>query len=123
MAIPEAFVLAAGALNQARFALGGLIVDEARMAKNLAMSNGLIVAEAVMMRMAPIIGRQDAHDIVYAACRIVNERGGTLADVLADDPQVSEHFDRAAIEDMTDPANYSGLAAQMVDRVLASQPR
>jgi folylpolyglutamate synthase/dihydropteroate synthase len=30
MAVPEAFVLTAGALHQARFALGGLIVDEAR---------------------------------------------------------------------------------------------
>ena len=53
MAIPEAFVLTAGALHQAKFALGGLIVDEARMAQNLDMSKGLIVAEAVMMHLAP----------------------------------------------------------------------
>ena len=31
MAIPESFVLTAGALHQAKFALGGLIVDETRM--------------------------------------------------------------------------------------------
>ena len=31
MAIPKSFVLAAGALHQARFALGALIVDEAIM--------------------------------------------------------------------------------------------
>jgi 3-carboxy-cis,cis-muconate cycloisomerase len=118
MAIPEAFVLTAGALNQAKFALGGLIVDEARMAKNLDMSKGLIVAEAVMMHLAPLIGRQQAHDTVYASCRVVNEQGGTLAEVLAQDPEVSRHFDRAAIERLTSPASYLGLAPAMVDKVL-----
>jgi 3-carboxy-cis,cis-muconate cycloisomerase len=77
MAIPESFVLTAGALHQAKFALGGLIVDEARMKQNLNVSNGLIVAEAVMMGLAPYIGRQQAHDLVYSSCRTVNEQGGT----------------------------------------------
>jgi 3-carboxy-cis,cis-muconate cycloisomerase len=123
IAIPESFVLTAGALNQARFALGGLIVDDKRMTLNLGMSKGLIVAEAVMMQMAPFTGRQEAHDIVYAACRVVNEKGGTLAEALERDAAVTAHFDRAAIQRMTDPANYSGLAPQMVDRVLASAKR
>jgi 3-carboxy-cis,cis-muconate cycloisomerase len=123
IAIPECFVLTAGALHQAKFALGGLIVDDKRMAQNLAMSKGLIVAESVMMQMAPFIGRQEAHDIVYAACRIVNEQGGTLAEVLMKDPEVTEHFDAEQIAEFTDPANYLGLAPQMVDRVLASVKR
>jgi 3-carboxy-cis,cis-muconate cycloisomerase len=120
MAIPESFVLTAGALHQAKFALGGLIVDDKQMARNLDISKGLIVAEAVMMDLAPHIGRQQAHDVVYAACRTVNEQGGTLAEVLARDELVTRHFDRAAIERLTNPANYLGMAPQMVDRVLAS---
>lgn len=118
MAIPEAFVLTAGALHQAKFALGGLIVDDVRMAKNLDMSNGLIVAEAVMMHLAPFIGRQQAHDVVYASCRTVNEQGGMLAEVLARDTEISKHFDRAALDRLTSPANYLGLAPAMVDKVL-----
>ncbi|KMO15311.1 3-carboxy-cis,cis-muconate cycloisomerase [Methylobacterium indicum] len=123
MAIPESFVLTAGALHQAKFALGGLIVDEAQMRRNLGLSRGLIVAEAVMMALAPHTGRQAAHDLVYAACRVVNEHGGTLAEALAAVPEVTAHFDRAAIDHLTDPANYLGAAPQMVDRVLASAPR
>jgi len=119
IAIPESFILSAGALHQAKFALGGLIVDEARMAHNLGITKGLIVAEAVMMGMAPHIGRQQAHDVVYDACRAVNEKGGTLADALAALPEVTKHFDRATIDRLTDPANYLGLAPQMVDRALA----
>jgi 3-carboxy-cis,cis-muconate cycloisomerase len=119
IAIPESFILTSGALHQAKFALGGLIVDEARMQHNLGISRGLIVAEAVMMGMAPHIGRQQAHDVVYDACRTVNEKGGTLAEALAALPEVTKHFDRATIDRLTDPANYLGLAPQMVDRALA----
>lgn len=120
IAIPESFVLAAGALHQAKFMLGGLIVDEDAMARNLDMTKGLIVAEAVMMGLAPYIGRQDAHDIVYDACRIVNEKGGRLADVLNAMPSVSSRLAPELIEQLTNPANYLGMAPAMVDQVLKS---
>jgi 3-carboxy-cis,cis-muconate cycloisomerase len=119
IAIPESFILTSGALHQAKFALGGLVVDAGRMKHNLGISRGLIVAEAVMMGLAPHTGRQQAHDLVYDACRTVNEKGGTLAEALAALPEVIRHLDRAAIDRLTDPANYLGLAPQMVDRALA----
>jgi len=118
IALPESFIFTAGALHQAKFAMGGLIVDTDRMRHNLGISRGLIVAEAVMMGLAPATGRQAAHDIVYDACRTVNEKGGTLADALSALPDVTKHFDRAAIDRLTDPANYLGLAPQMVDRAI-----
>ncbi|MBB1527234.1 adenylosuccinate lyase family protein [Pectobacterium carotovorum] len=123
IAIPESFILSAGALHQAKFMLNGLIVDEKMMLKNLNMTNGLIVAEAVMMGLAPYIGRQEAHDIVYDACRIVNEKGGTLADVLNAMPGVSSRLDPKLIEDLTNPANYLGSAPEMVDQVLNKTER
>jgi 3-carboxy-cis,cis-muconate cycloisomerase len=123
IAIPESFVLTAGALHQAKFALGGLIVDEAQMAKNLDISRGLIVAEAVMMGLAPQLGRQDAHDVVYDACRRASEQHISLRDALSSDPKITSRIDRATIERLTSPGNYLGLAPGMVDRVLASKPR
>ena len=123
MAIPESFVLTAGSLHQAKFALGGLIVDEKKMAENLDISRGLIVAEAVMMGLAPDLGRQEAHDVVYDACRAANDKGMTLADALSADPRVSARIDRATIERLTSPKNYLGLAPEMVDRVLAASKR
>ena len=123
MAIPESFVLTAGSLHQAKFALGGLIVDEKKMAENLDISRGLIVAEAVMMGLAPDLGRQEAHDVVYDACRVANDKGITLADALSADSRVSVRIDRATIERLTSPKNYLGLAPEMVDRVLAASKR
>jgi len=123
IAVPESFVLTAGALHQAKFALGGLIVDEQRMTKNLGLSRGLIVAEAVMMGLAPQLGRQRAHDLVYDACRVVNERGGSLIDALLAIPEIAGVIDRATIERLTDPGNYLGEAPRMVDRVIQAARR
>src|SRR5262245_38724274 len=123
IAVPESFVLTAGCLHQAKFALGGLIVDEAQMAKNLDISRGLIVAEAVMMGLAPQLGRQEAHDVVYDACRRANEQHISLKDALSSDPKVTSGIDSATIDRLTAPGNYLGLAPEMVDRVLASKSR
>jgi 3-carboxy-cis,cis-muconate cycloisomerase len=76
-----------------------------------------------MMGLAPQIGRQEAHDVVYDACRLANEKGLTLADALSADPQVSARIDRATIDRLTSPGNYLGLAPEMVDRVLAASKR
>ncbi|WP_332751078.1 class-II fumarase/aspartase family protein [Hydrogenophaga sp.] len=120
IAIPESFVLTAGALHQAKFCLSGLVVDEIRMRSNLGITKGLIVAEAVMMGLAPVMGRQQAHDVVYEACRKVNDEGGTLEDALASIPVVLRHINRTALKRLTDPVNYLGLAPQMVDRAVSS---
>ena len=123
LAIPDSFMLTAASLHQAGFALGGLVVDAGRMARNLGMSRGLIVAEAVMMGLAPHTGRQEAHDLVYAACRVANGSGCSLAEALRQQPAITAHLDDAAIDRLTDPANYLGAAPAMVDQVLRSVSR
>lgn len=122
MAVPESFILAAGALAQARFMLEGLIVDEARMRQNLGATRGLIVAEAVMMGLAPHLGRTEAHDVVYDACRQAIAGNTTLAAVLIANPAVKAHMTAAEIERLCDPANYLGVAGEMVDRVVGTKP-
>jgi 3-carboxy-cis,cis-muconate cycloisomerase len=121
VAVPEAFGYAAGALHQARFMLGGLIVDSGRMAKNLVMTHGLIVAEAVMMGLAPHTGRNEAHDLVYDACRVAIETDRPLLNVLLKLPAVAGPLGPERLKELTDPANYLGAAPAMVDRVLAGR--
>jgi 3-carboxy-cis,cis-muconate cycloisomerase len=121
VALPEAFGFAAGALHQARFILGGLIVDADRMAKNLAMTHGLIVAEAVMMGLAPHTGRNEAHDLVYDACRVAIETDRPLFEVLMETPAVAGPLGPERLRALTDAANYLGAAPAMVDRMLAGR--
>jgi 3-carboxy-cis,cis-muconate cycloisomerase len=123
VALPEAFLHTAGAVSQALFMLRGLEVDTQRMRQNLDSTGGLIVAEAVMMGLAPALGRNEAHDVVYAACRIALEQKRTLADVLKANDDVTRLVSFAQIDAMCEPTNYLGCAAQMVDKALAAKPR
>ncbi len=124
VSLPESFLLTASSLANAKFMLAGLVVHERRMRENLDLTHGLIVAEAVMMAAAPKLGRQQAHDVVYEACRKVIEGDGQLADILADMPQIIDALGSVeSIRHHCDPANYLGLSGQMVDRVLAARPQ
>ncbi|PLZ01792.1 3-carboxy-cis,cis-muconate cycloisomerase [Burkholderia sp. WAC0059] len=118
-AVPESFLLASSALFQAGFMLGGLHVDAARMRRNLDLTGGLIVAEAVMMGLAPALGRQHAHDVVYDACRVAIENGQSLYDVLSKNEAITQRLNDAQLRSLTDPANYLGAAAVMARSVAA----
>jgi len=118
IAVPEAFGYAAGALHQSVFLAGGLIVEAGGMARNLDLTHGLIVAEAVMMGLAPHIGRNQAHDYVYDACRAAIEAGRPLYDVLLETKEIAGPLGADKLRALTDPANYLGAAQAMVDRVL-----
>jgi 3-carboxy-cis,cis-muconate cycloisomerase len=118
MALPESFIAASGALHQARFMLEGLIVEPDRMRKNLDVTGGLIVAEAVMMALAPHVGRGAAHDLVYAACRGALDEGTPLLAQLRKRSEVTAQLDDASLQGLVDPSNYLGTAREMVDRLL-----
>jgi 3-carboxy-cis,cis-muconate cycloisomerase len=118
--LPEAFCLMAGALRQSRLVLEGLEVDAHQMMRNLQMTGGLVMSEAVMMGLGPYIGREYAHDLVYDLCRESLATKTALIDLLATHPEIRRHVDRAALEQMLDPANYLGQSGLMVDRVLSA---
>jgi 3-carboxy-cis,cis-muconate cycloisomerase len=98
--------------------LEGLVVDAGRMRRNLDLTGGLIVAEAVMMALAAHTGRGVAHDLVYGACRSALDKGTTLLVELERLPEVTQHLDGARLAELTDPVNYLGSAPAIVDRVL-----
>ena len=121
IAVPEAFVLFAGALHQANFMMAGLQVQPARMRKNLEMTGGLIVSEAVMMGVAHALGRQTAHDVVYDACMAANEGGLSLLEALRGSPEITAKLSEAELVSLCDPMNYLGQARKMLDRFLAER--
>ncbi len=105
-------------LAQTRFLVEGLQVNEKKMRENLDITKGLIMSEAVMMGLGADLGRNKAHDLVYDICREVVKTGRPLIDLLAENKEISKHADRKKLEKLVDPANYLGVAGEMVDRVL-----
>ena len=119
VALPQMLALAAGALHHARATLEGLEVDPERMRRNLELTRGTIMAEAVMMALAPFTGRQEAHHVVADASRDAIESGRHLREVLDARPDVTTHLAPERLRELLEPANYTGLAGALVDRVLA----
>jgi 3-carboxy-cis,cis-muconate cycloisomerase len=66
-ALPQVAVTSAGCLAIAARVVRGLTVDPERMAANLELEQGRTLAEAYMFQLAPGLGREAAHDLVYEA--------------------------------------------------------
>jgi 3-carboxy-cis,cis-muconate cycloisomerase len=120
VAVPESFVIAVGALYQADFALAGLVVNQKQMLTNLYSTRGLIVAEAVMMGLAPHLGRGKAHDAVYAACKESIENDTSLLEALQTRTEITEKISSDQLASLCDAKNYLGSCGLMVDEVLAA---
>jgi len=118
--LPDAFCLIAGALKQSRFVLEGPEVDSQAMRRNIDMTHGLVMSEAVMMGLGPYIGREYAHDLVYEICREAVKQQRPLLELLCENAEVSKRQNEAKLAKPCDPANYLGQSAVMVDRVLAA---
>jgi 3-carboxy-cis,cis-muconate cycloisomerase len=120
-ALPTAFIVASGGLRAAREVLQGLEVRPDAMARVLGTTRGLIVSEAVMMGLAPRLGRQKAHDLVYDCCRRALRGEIGFADALLAEPAIAAVFTRTEIESLTDPGNYLGAAPEMTYALLAAR--
>jgi 3-carboxy-cis,cis-muconate cycloisomerase len=103
-----------------RESLESLEVDPSRMADNIELTNGLVLAEAVTTALAGHLGRLRAHDLVTEACRRAVAGRTDLRSVLADTPQVVDAIGPAGIAEALDPAAHLGTAGAFVDRALAA---
>jgi 3-carboxy-cis,cis-muconate cycloisomerase len=117
-ALPVAFISVVGSLYQANFALSGLQVNAGAMKANLESTRGLIVAEAVMMKLAEFVGRQEAHEIVYGACVSAVEGNLSLIESLQKIEQVTKHLTTEQLTSLVNATQYLGCCQLMVDELL-----
>jgi 3-carboxy-cis,cis-muconate cycloisomerase len=113
VALPQAFILSGGIAAKLAWVLTGLEVDTERMRANVGVTDGAIMAEAVMMRLAAAIGHEPAHRAVAAAAVRALADGKPLAVSLAADPLVSRHLNEDAVAALLDPQSYLGLAPEI----------
>ena len=89
------------------------------MRRNLEAGGGLLMAEAVMMGLAPALGRGAAHDAVHHACDRALAEGIHLAEALSREPRVTAVLDAGGIARLVDPGGYLGAAQAFTDAVVA----
>ena len=81
------------------------------MAANLAADGGLLMAESLMVRLAPVLGRERAHDLVTAAAQRTRADGSDLVTECRNllPTEVAHELDNL---DLT-PQSYVGEAAHI----------
>lgn len=117
--LPEICCLVSGSLQQARLLADGLEVDAARMARNLDLTQGLVLAEAVSIVLAQRVGRDTAHHLLEQCCKRAVAEQRHLRAVLGDEPQVTAQLSSAELDNLLNPAHYLGQAQVWVERAVA----
>ena len=117
--LPEICRLVSGALQQALMVSAGLEVDPERMARNLDLTQGLVLAEAVSIVLAQRVGRDTAHHLLEQCCKRAVAEQRHLRAVLGDEPQVTAELSSTELDHLLDPAHYLGQAQTWVERAVA----
>ncbi|PVZ59815.1 3-carboxy-cis,cis-muconate cycloisomerase [Pseudomonas sp. B1(2018)] len=117
--LPEICCLVSGSLQQALLITQGLEVDAGRMAHNLDLTQGLVLAEAVSIVLAQRVGRDTAHHLLERCCKRAVAEQRHLRAVLGDEPQVTAELSAAELDHLLDPAHYLGQAQTWVERAVA----
>ncbi|MEB0204958.1 3-carboxy-cis,cis-muconate cycloisomerase [Pseudomonas sp. CCC3.1] len=117
--LPEICCLVSGALVQALNIAQGLEVDEQRMAQNLDLTHGLVLAEAVSIVLAQRVGRETAHHLLEHCCKRAVAEHRHLRTVLGDEPKITAQLSADELDRLLDPAHYLGQATTWVERARA----
>ena len=113
--VPEMAILAVSVVEGLATLLEGLVVHPEAMRRNLDLTGGAILSEAIMMGLARRIGRHHAHHVLYDAAMQAAGGGISFVEALRQHPLLDRHKEALDLEALLDPVNYVGEAADCVD--------
>lgn len=100
--------------------LSAILINEEEMAKTLKSSSAETSLEAIMMQLAPEIGRDAAHDVLRAAATKARETGISLQELVQTLPEVTQVLSPATLKRLFDPAQNTGQSASVALRLAAA---
>jgi 3-carboxy-cis,cis-muconate cycloisomerase len=119
---PALFLSAHGALNALNDAFAALVVDPARMLRNIDALQGLVFAEAASIYLAGAIGRPQAHALLEQLTQQALASSRPLAEVLRDavqaDAALRAHIDLSQLDALFDPVAATAPARRLAERQL-----
>jgi adenylosuccinate lyase len=114
--IPEACILADHMLASMAKVLTNLQVDEERMLRNMDLTQGRMMSEAVMLALAKrAMGRQKAHEHIRRLALRSDAEKRPFKQVLLEDDTVHGMLSEEEIDKALDPRNYLGTAIKQVE--------
>lgn len=118
LAIPQVCMSLGKALELTRGMLDGLVVKADSMRRNLDLTKGYVLSEAVMLALAQQVGKQTAHQLVYEAAMRGVEQELTFEQALLDDRRIASRLSEQEIEALLDYRAHIGQIPEMIERVL-----
>ncbi|MHC1584997.1 MAG: adenylosuccinate lyase [Candidatus Syntropharchaeia archaeon] len=115
---PEACILTDYIIKSTTSILSEMVFHPENIRKNLELTKGLNMSEAVMIRLSKDFGRQKAHEIVRKCAMKAYGENRHLKEVLLEDEEVSKILSREELEKIMDPENYIGTAIERVESVI-----
>jgi adenylosuccinate lyase len=117
--IPISFIVLDEMLLTMNRVLSNIRVFPENMRRNLELSKGAILTEAVMMALAKKgMGRQRAHELLREVSIAAFREGTTIKDALLKRPEIRERLSEQEIEDLMRPENYLGKIDELMDRAI-----
>jgi len=118
LAIPDLFRLTAATVDRVRSIVENIEIDTERMSANLDMSRGQIMSEALVMALAPHVGRPEAYRLVASAGERAAQHGKDFRSVAADDGQISQVLAPDVLEGVFSPDAYLGSTDAFIERAV-----
>lgn len=117
--IPEACILTDYILVLITNILENLQVDEKRMLKNIELSQGRTMSEAVMLALTRKgMNRQEAHELIRTLTIRSESEGQPFKETLLKNETVRKMLSEKEIDAALDPRNYLGTAIKQVESVI-----
>lgn len=117
--LPETFMLLDEMLKNMKKVLSGLEFFPENIKRNLYLTNNLIMAEPLMLKLTEKgMGRQEAHELVRQLAMKAFYEKRDLLDVIKESREAMQYLSKEDVENLK-PENYIGLAPQIVDNVIA----
>jgi adenylosuccinate lyase len=116
---PEACILTDHMLFLMCDIVANLRVDNHRMLKNIGLTEGRVMSEAVMIALADKgMDRQEAHELLRKLTIRSETENRPLKEILLEDETVSKRLNKREIVEALDPRNYLGTAVKQVDFIV-----
>ena len=118
---PDATGLADFMVRRAATLIDGLVVNPARMRKNLELSGGLFFSEAVLLELVRKgMARQPAYELVQRNALAAAEGKGSFRALLGADADIAARLEPAAIDRAFNLEHHLRHAGAIIDRALAA---
>jgi len=114
--LPEVCILVDYMLSLITGVVSGLRVDEQRMAKNVELTEGRCMSEAVMIALAKKgVNRQEAYELLRRLTIKSEQEKRHFKEVLLENETVTQKLNKKEIDEALNPRNYLGTAVKQVE--------